>query len=198
MSENSYATRYTLIQRAYDLDDAHAWDQLLSHYRAYIFTVLNNMNIDNHDAEDISQEVYIKLANNLKSYDREKGTFRSWLSRVISNTALMHIRKRSRAQKKHERAKDYRHFEELLESQKFEEVAEREWREYITGIGLERIEKAFRGNAFEVFKMDLKGAGAQEIAESLGIEVSTVYTLRKRVKITLNNELASIKADLEI
>ncbi|TDH28007.1 sigma-70 family RNA polymerase sigma factor [Segetibacter sp. 3557_3] len=46
------------------------------------------------DAEDILQEAFVKLFNNLDKF-RGEGSFDGWVRRIFVNTAIEHIRKRS-------------------------------------------------------------------------------------------------------
>ncbi len=46
-------------------------------------------------AQDLLQETFIKIFANLKSFDLEKGTFKSWSSRIAVNEYLQHKRKRN-------------------------------------------------------------------------------------------------------
>ncbi len=47
------------------------------------------------DAEDILQEGFIKVFNNLKNFKKE-GSLEGWIKRIMVNTALLHYRKTSK------------------------------------------------------------------------------------------------------
>lgn len=44
--------------------------------------------MDHRDAQDIAQEILIKLITKLAAYDPRKGLFRTWLYRVTANHVL--------------------------------------------------------------------------------------------------------------
>ena len=47
------------------------------------------------DAEDLVQEAFVKIFNDLHQYDASKASYLSWSKRVVINTCLMHLRKKS-------------------------------------------------------------------------------------------------------
>ena len=61
----------------------------------------------------------------------------------------------------------------------------------------EMVKEVFQGQAIEVFELGLDGRSAAEIAESTGLSVASVYTLRKRVKKRLYLEIRALVAELE-
>jgi RNA polymerase sigma-70 factor (ECF subfamily) len=49
---------------------------------------------DAHDAEDVTQNVFMKLFGCLESYDESRAPFSAWLLRIARNAALDHLRQR--------------------------------------------------------------------------------------------------------
>lgn len=48
------------------------------------------------EAEDLTQEIFIKIFQTLKSYDQAQGTFTTWLTRVARNHLVDHYRRTKR------------------------------------------------------------------------------------------------------
>ena len=190
-------TSQTLIVRSFDLNDSQAWEELVEHYRKFIYHVLNQLNVSSNDIDDIFQQVLIQLANNLSTYDSKKGRFRTWLSTVIRNAAYMHFRKQ-KTKNNHLNI-----FTELVEREdkykvtQIEDFIETEWTNYVMEQAMQNIKSIFKGQAIEVFEKSLDGQSAAEIAEEVGLTVSSVYTLKKRVKKRLYMEVRAIVSDLE-
>lgn len=65
-----------------------ALEMLIGRYQGWIYNVALKMTMDPRDAEDVSQEVLVKLITKLATYDPEKGLFRTWLYRVTANHVL--------------------------------------------------------------------------------------------------------------
>jgi len=193
-----YNTSYTLIERLCDLNEQEAWQTVHENYTRFVFGILNKMGVATNDAEDVAQEVYIQLAKNIEKFDRDKGKFRTWFGTMISRTALKHFRKIKSSNTKKDRLEQYNKIEEQLQSDEMESLLEEEWKGYLCDLALERISQMHRGHAFDVLKLDLLGKSTSVIAQELNITVSSVYTLRARVRKTLANEVHSLRAKLEL
>ncbi len=73
--------------------DESAIEQLYERYRRPVYSYLNRMlNNDTMSADDIFQELWIKVINKLPDY-HESGKFSAWLFRVARNQVLEHFRR---------------------------------------------------------------------------------------------------------
>ena len=190
-------TRYTLLHRALDIGDEDAWEQLVEHYRRFIYYILNQLLVNSSDIDDICQQVLLTLTKDLKKFDPAKGKFRSWLSTVIRNTAISYFRKQTRHTNKLAGLRNETVEENLQKSSEIDELIEQEWTTYIATQAMERVKGVFEGKAIEVFELSLDGLGATEIAEQTGLTLSSVYTLKKRVKKRLCMEIMDLTSELE-
>ncbi len=84
------------IRRAM-LGDAAAFTRLITAHYDRIYRLAYRCAGRREDAEDVAQEVSIKLAQNLTSY-RFEAPFGAWLSRMVLNSARDMLRVRSRRQ----------------------------------------------------------------------------------------------------
>lgn len=194
---DEYVTRKTLLQRASDPDDARAWEEFVGYYRNFILMLLRYMNVASADYDDLSQNILLRIWKKLDTYDSDRAKFRTWLSTIIRNEVFNYFERVVGPRKKQV---DYR--EELLKNipadEEFEKLVSREWAAYVSNIAMERVRQRFSGNAIQVFEMTLDGAGAEEIATKLGIEVFSVYALRRRVRLCLKEEIGSLRKELEL
>lgn len=78
---------YELISLALNGDKA-SLTNLIKEHQKYIFNVALKMINNLEDAEDITQEILVKLVTNLAKYDPTKGKFRTWLYRITFNHFL--------------------------------------------------------------------------------------------------------------
>lgn len=67
-------------------------NKLISVHQQFIFNIALKMINNVADAEDVTQEVLIKIVTNLAKYDQNKGRFRTWLYRITFNH-ILNIRK---------------------------------------------------------------------------------------------------------
>jgi len=79
-----------LIQRA-RAGDAEAFCTLARAYERRLFVLALHYCRDRHDAEDLSQEVWLKAFRALKSF-RGESSFYTWLRQITINTFLNHRR----------------------------------------------------------------------------------------------------------
>jgi len=87
---NPPSTRVSLLLRLQSSEDAEAWEQFSELYRPFIYRMARTRGLQDADAHDLAQEVLVRVANSVHKWDtdREKGTFRGWLSRITRNVVV--------------------------------------------------------------------------------------------------------------
>ena len=196
-TDKAIQTSHTLLQRACDTRDEQAWEEFVRHYRRFIRYILREMEVDANDLEDLTQQVLVNLTRELPSYDRSRARFRTWLSTVIRNAALNHFRSQESARSRIRAFRGTLALDDESAAPEIDRIIEKEWATYIASMAMDRVREVFQGQAVEVFKLGLEGRPAAEIAESTGLSVASVYTLRKRVKKRLYLEIRGLIAELE-
>ncbi len=83
---------YDLVQRALQGDQA-AYARLRNKYWRAINTMLSRMIRNKSDAEDLTQEAFIKAFNSLGSFNTDYA-FSTWLYKIASNNCIDYLRKR--------------------------------------------------------------------------------------------------------
>jgi RNA polymerase sigma-70 factor (ECF subfamily) len=73
--------------------DFKAFSHIVSGYQQMVFTIVFRIVNNREDAEDITQEIFIKVFKSLDSFKEESG-FSTWLYQIAYNTTLSEIRKR--------------------------------------------------------------------------------------------------------
>ena len=129
--DDPYKTRKTLIQRLKENHDEQSWEEFLRIYRPYIHAVIRNMNISENDADDIVQQVMLKVWNKIGEKDEDPSKrFRNWLSTVTSNCVKNYIRKRVLDAERLEKAQrdDANSYLNTIRLPDLDRIAEREWR----------------------------------------------------------------------
>ncbi|MFA7380583.1 MAG: sigma-70 family RNA polymerase sigma factor [Bacteroidia bacterium] len=74
------------------LEDRMAQQEFYKQYASKMFAICLRYSKNREDAEDILQEGFIKVYNNLKNFKAE-GSLEGWVKRIMINTALLHYRK---------------------------------------------------------------------------------------------------------
>jgi RNA polymerase sigma-70 factor (ECF subfamily) len=75
--------------------DVHAFDELLERYHGKIYGLTYNMTSNREDAEDLTQEVFIKAFQALPRF-KGKSSFYTWLYRIAVNKTINYRKKRNR------------------------------------------------------------------------------------------------------
>lgn len=72
--------------------DVNSFEKLVSAYQGKLFSFLSKMTATREDAEEITQEVFIKVYKNLYKYNN-KWSFSTWIYRIAVNTLRSEYRK---------------------------------------------------------------------------------------------------------
>ena len=75
--------------------DANAFETLVTAYEKTVYNLTLRMVGNPQDAEDMTQEAFLKAYNSLDSF-RGDSKFSVWLYRIVSNVCLDHLRKKNR------------------------------------------------------------------------------------------------------
>ncbi|HBJ91204.1 MAG: hypothetical protein CMQ07_12150 [Gammaproteobacteria bacterium] len=162
------------------------YQQAITQYRQRVFSFANYSLRAREDAEEITQDVFIKLWQNWQRLDHSK--LNAWLMRVAHNAVVDHVRKHKKA---NEQVDDYAE----LEDQASEEYS-----------GGDLDDRAFKQQLMEAIKSlddpfrsilvmrDIQGMSYTDIQQSLDISASQVkvYLHRGRRKLRENKKLRSL------
>lgn len=81
-----------LVKRCLAGEDS-AWEQLLRAHSRKIYNLCYRFTGRTGEAEDLTQEVFIKVFQTLATYDAAQGSFATWLNRVARNHLVDHYRR---------------------------------------------------------------------------------------------------------
>ena len=81
-----------VVQRCLD-GDAVAWAELVKAHHRRIYSLCYRFTGSAHDAEDLTQDVFIKVYGNLTTFDLTRGSFQTWLTTLARNLLVDHFRR---------------------------------------------------------------------------------------------------------
>jgi RNA polymerase sigma-70 factor (ECF subfamily) len=81
--------------------DAAAWEEIVQRYHRRIYNICYRFAGSGDDAQDLTQEVFIKMYRTLNTYDVERAAFMTWVTTMTRNLLVDHFRKT-----KHDRMTD--------------------------------------------------------------------------------------------
>ena len=73
--------------------DASAWEELVRQQNRRIYNICYRFTGSASDAEDLTQEVFIRLYRTMSSYEPDKGSFTTWLTTLTRNMLVDHFRR---------------------------------------------------------------------------------------------------------
>ncbi|CAN5797055.1 RNA polymerase sigma factor SigW [soil metagenome] len=86
------ATDHELVTRA-QAGSETAYRELLGRYQRPVFSLVYRMVRDREQAEDLSQETFVKMFNHIDRYDPEY-KFSSWIFKIANNLTIDSMRKK--------------------------------------------------------------------------------------------------------
>lgn len=162
--------------------DMRAFEEVYKATSGFVYNVALRIAHNSLDAEEITQDVFMKIFRNLKKFGF-RSAFKTWIYRITINTALNHYRK-SRRQKSDK--VDYESVSESLESNysTAEEVI-RDDNEARLKVLLDRLSPEYK---ICLILREVEGLSYEEIAVTLKIPINTVRSRLKRAREALMDE----------
>lgn len=159
-----------------------SWDEVVRTHSARVYRLAYRLTGNAHDAEDLTQDVFVRVFRSLSSYT--PGTFEGWLHRITTNLFLDMMRRRARIR-----------FEALADDAP-ERLAGREpspaqayddthWDDDVQR-ALDALAPEFRA---AVVLCDIEQLTYEEIADVLGIKLGTVRSRIHRGRTQLRAAL---------
>lgn len=156
-----------LVER-FQKKDVSAFEKLYGMYAENICGVINTIVRDEDLAQEICQDVFIKIWNNAESYNNSKGRFFTWILNIARNAAFDNIRSKVYKNSKKNLSADY--FVGILAQ---EEQPDRD----IDVAGLKKLVNNLKEKCIEIIEMlYFRGYSQKEAAEELDIPIGTVKT----------------------
>ncbi|WDE98876.1 sigma-70 family RNA polymerase sigma factor [Lentisphaera profundi] len=196
--DKQYNTKQTLLEKLIHSNDEGSWDEFVKHYDGYIYVVIRKFNIDNQTAEDLLQEVLLKIWKSLPKYEYRKNecTFRTWLCLVIKSTVSNHFRKRSTKNQSKTISHDELNDWVSISEPELNKIAELEWKSYISNMAWDNITSEFAPRTIEIFEHSLDEEDNELIAEKFQITEASVRVYKSRVKKVLLREISRLNEEL--
>ena len=161
-----------------------------------MYAIALRMVNDPQDAEEVTQETFISACKNIQNFEG-RSSLGTWLHRIATNTALMHLRK----QPVHQVSLDA-----PIETLDGDDIPRQiaDWADYPAGHALESETRQILEQAIEslpetlrsVFILrEIEGYSTEEVAEMLGIGSSAAKVRLHRARLRLRESLAPYFAE---
>jgi len=163
---------------------------LIKRYLKPIFSFVFRNVSSTQDAEDITQEVFVKIWRNLKKFDQQK-SFKTWIFAIAKNTALDHLKKKKTIpfSEFENEAGENIIIETLADPSPLpDELFERAGMTQILTLAMEKLSPKYRMVLFLRYNDHFN---FREIAESLGEPLHTIKSRHRRALLQLKDILIS-------
>jgi RNA polymerase sigma-70 factor, ECF subfamily len=183
-----------LVERCLQGDDA-AWELVVNSYGKRIYNLSYRYTNRREEAEDLTQNILIRVYQNLRSYRSDAGSFQNWILRVARNLIIDHYRQ-------------VRRFPQTGGSEELETMNIRDDKTPNPQRAAEQAEASrFLQDGLQALSPELKeaiilrdieGTTYQDIAELLGVPEGTVKSRINRGRIELAKLLMKRRTLLEM
>jgi RNA polymerase sigma factor (sigma-70 family) len=161
-----------------------SWEDIVRDHSARVYRLAYRLTGDKHDAEDLTQEVFIRVFRSLSTY--APGTFEGWLHRITTNLFLDGVRRKQRIRidaigdesERHPATGELHNPERRFEHANLDLDVQR---------ALGDLSPEYRA---AVVLCDIEGLSYEEIAVTLGIKLGTVRSRIHRARAQLRRSLA--------
>jgi RNA polymerase sigma-70 factor (ECF subfamily) len=191
------SSRSVMSQRADEISDEQlmsrlggpgvetAISTLYDRYSRTVFGVGLKILGDRSSAEELVQDVFLKVWRSASTFDPSRGSFSTWLYRVTRSCALDLYRKR--AHKAHPVPEGESHIAAVPDSSPGpQEIVDDSWLSWRVSRALEELDAAHR----EVIELAyFESLSQREISERTGVPIGTVKTRTARAFKRLRQEL---------
>lgn len=158
----------------------HAFRLIVEKYRSYLFRTIYSVLKDQKEAEDATQEVFLKIYTSLPNYQNQG--FKTWITRIAMNYAIDVRRKQQRRR------------EDMIDEMEWQmggtdveqvelEVIKRE-RKNLVQRRLKEVPENYRQ---VIYCFYIEEKSYQEIAREQNVQVKTIETKLYRARIWIKN-----------
>jgi len=152
-----------------------AFNYLYRQYGAVLFGVINKVVYDEHIAEDVLQDVFVKIWTNINQYDAGKGRLYTWMINIARNASIDKLRSKGEIMKGKIQTGETV-VNNLERGMKTEQATDT--------IGLRKMVAALKPEYETIINLAyFKGYTLDEISKALGLPLGTVKTrMRSGIK----------------
>ncbi|MEZ6089226.1 MAG: sigma-70 family RNA polymerase sigma factor [Pirellulaceae bacterium] len=175
--------------------DAQAWDEFVDVYGTRIYQWCTHRQLQAADAEDVTQNVLIKIARSISKFEYDpQQTFRGWLRRITENAITDYFREvRSRDQAITPSQVSSLESEEAREDllQRMESAFDLE----LLSLAMRNVQSRIDARRWQAWKLSAdEGKSYKEVAQQLAMPVASVYGARYQVQKLIAAEVKRLES----
>src|SRR5574343_743400 len=148
--------------------DDRSFTLLYDNYSKSLYGIIFTLIKDREEAEDVLQEVFVKIWKNIDTYNESKGRLYTWMLNIARNTSIDKLR-----------SKSFNNNQKNLSSDNFVHILDDNSKtiNQIDAIGIKEFIKKLKPKCIRIIDLlFFKGYTQQEASDELEISLGTVKT----------------------
>src|SRR6202163_332718 len=179
-----------LIQRCLQGDQL-AWDAIVQRYRRKVFNTAYKFVGRHEQAEDLTQDIFLKIFKSLETFDR-RANFQTWLISVSRNLCIDHYRRVRKERETIDRDIDANELSPASPDEGPVAAIEQQDRVMLLRQALAALPESLR---MAVLMRDIQERSYQEIADTLRLPEGTVKSRINRGRTELARQIRKLRGD---
>lgn len=202
MSDDSIATRTTLLERLKDWRDNPSWQEFFDTYWKLIYGFAIRSGLNQSEAQDVVQETMLSVAKNIPTfkYDRTIGSFKHWLLNMTRWRISDQVRKRKNlvAEADQERPTETQtgRVNRVPDpaSLDLDALWETEWEKTLLEAAVNKVKRQLDPEKYQIFDLLVnKEWPPQKVADTFNMTINQVYLAKHRVTELIKDEVERLK-----
>src|SRR6267143_2135861 len=179
-----------LIQRCLQGDQV-AWEQIVRQYWRKVFNVAYKFVGKHVEAEDLTQDIFVKIVKSLDTFDR-RANFQTWLISISRNLCIDHYRSVRKERETIDRDVDANELSPLSHDPGPVAVLEQQDRVQLLKQAMAELPETLRT---AVLMRDIQELSYQEIADQLRLPEGTVKSRINRGRTELARQVKKLRGE---
>lgn len=181
-----------LIQRCL-AGDQQAWEEIVRQHRRKVFNIAYKFTGKHDEAEDLTQDIFLKIFKSLHTFDR-RANFQTWLVSVSRNLCIDHYRSVRKERETIDRDVDAGELTPAASTPSAYAELEQRGRVELLRRAMAELPPTLRS---AVMLRDLQELSYQEIADRLQLPEGTVKSRINRGRTELARQIQRLRDELE-
>ena len=185
-------TRASLLIRVRDPNDSVSWSEFHEIYAPILYHFARARGLSHADAEEIRSSCYETIVKQINEFDyaKEKGSFKSWLRRIVVNRVIDFRRKKTPELLK---SVDLDGLQD--DSKTPEEAFDEQWKLSHLNFCLDKIRSRVPEKTFRAFELLADESTVEEVCKLLELNPNQVYKSKSRILSLVREQMQLVYGD---
>jgi RNA polymerase sigma-70 factor (ECF subfamily) len=196
MEPSPSSTRVSLLARLQnDPEDQAAWEEFVKRYGPRIYAWSRQWRLQESDAEDVTQNVLLKLAAKMRTFAYDPAlSFRGWLRTVTQNALSDFLAERQRPGRGSGDSGVLGVLETVEARTDLESQLSAAFDRELLEEAMARVQARVTENRWLAFRLTaVEGLSGADVAARLGMKVASVYTAKNQVHKMVQDEARKLE-----